>query len=86
LQGLHTTIIYTVPISAVYSDKNLSKSFGSPNIMPMVNIYEIKITPDKKLILLITGLEKSIGILEEYPSVLANLNFVRDDLRISVPL
>ncbi|MFM2312497.1 MAG: hypothetical protein RLZZ04_1773 [Cyanobacteriota bacterium] len=40
LQGLHTTIIYTVPISAVYSDKNLSTSFGSPNIMPMVNIYE----------------------------------------------
>jgi energy-coupling factor transporter ATP-binding protein EcfA2 len=40
LQGLHTTIIYTVPISAVYSDKNLSKTFGSPNIMPMVNIYE----------------------------------------------
>jgi ABC-type phosphate transport system ATPase subunit len=40
LQGLHTTIIYTVPISAVYSDKNLNKTFGSPNIMPMVNIYE----------------------------------------------
>jgi ABC-type phosphate transport system ATPase subunit len=40
LQGLHTTIIYTVPISAVYSDKNLSKTFGSPNIMPMVNLYE----------------------------------------------
>ncbi len=43
LQGLHTTIIYTVPISAVYSDKNLSKTFGSPNIMPMVNIYEFEL-------------------------------------------
>jgi energy-coupling factor transporter ATP-binding protein EcfA2 len=43
LQGLHTTIIYTVPISAVYSDKNLSKTFGSPNIMPMVNIYEFNL-------------------------------------------
>ncbi|MEN9869417.1 MAG: hypothetical protein RLZZ171_400 [Cyanobacteriota bacterium] len=43
LQGLHTTIIYTVPISAVYSDKNLSKAFGSPNIMPMVNIYELEL-------------------------------------------
>ena len=40
LQSLHTTIIYTVPISAVYSDKNLSATFGSPNIMPMVNFYE----------------------------------------------
>lgn len=45
LQGLHTTIIYTVPISAVYSDKNLSKTFGSPNIMPMVNIYEFESEP-----------------------------------------
>ncbi len=43
LQGLHTTIIYTVPISAVYSDKNLNKTFGSPNIMPMVNIYEFNL-------------------------------------------
>ncbi|MEL6440335.1 MAG: P-loop NTPase fold protein [Cyanobacteria bacterium J06621_8] len=40
LQGLNTTIIYTAPISAVYSDKNINKTFGSPNIMPMVNIYQ----------------------------------------------
>jgi len=43
LQSLHTTIIYTVPISTVYSDKNLSTSFGSPNIMPMVNFYEFEL-------------------------------------------
>lgn len=48
-------------------------------------LKEIKIIPDKKLILLITGLEKSIGVVEEYPDVLVNLNFSRDDLRISVP-
>jgi tetratricopeptide (TPR) repeat protein len=48
-------------------------------------LTKIKIATDKKLILLITGLEKSIGILGEYPSVLANLNFVRDDLLTSVP-
>ncbi|MGK7883109.1 MAG: P-loop NTPase fold protein [Crocosphaera sp.] len=41
LQALNTTIIYTVPISAVYSDKNLNKTFDNPNIMPMVNIYEL---------------------------------------------
>ena len=40
LQSLHATIIYTAPISAVYSEQNLNKNFGSPNIMPMVNIYE----------------------------------------------
>ena len=39
LQILSTTIIYTAPISTVYSERNLSNSFGSPNIMPMVNIY-----------------------------------------------
>lgn len=43
LQSLHTTIIYTVPISTVYSDKNLNTTFGSPNIMPMVNIYEYEL-------------------------------------------
>ncbi len=64
--------------------------FPNPNLRFLrdelvVALTKIKIAPDKKLILLITGLEKSIGILEEYPSVLANLNFVRDDLRISVP-
>ena len=48
-------------------------------------LKQIKIATDKKLILLITGLEKSIGVIEEYPDVLVNLNFVRDDLRITVP-
>ncbi|MBD2744309.1 AAA family ATPase [Coleofasciculus sp. FACHB-1120] len=42
LQGLHCTIIYTAPISVVYSEKNLSNTFDSPNIVPMVNIYEFK--------------------------------------------
>jgi len=64
--------------------------FPDPNLRFLrdelvVALTKIKIAPDKKLILLITGLEKSIGISEEYPSVLTNLNFVRDDLRISVP-
>lgn len=43
LQVLHTNIIYTVPISTVYSDKNLGKTFGSLNIMPMVNIYQYEL-------------------------------------------
>ncbi|MEL6578142.1 MAG: tetratricopeptide repeat protein [Cyanobacteria bacterium J06621_12] len=47
-------------------------------------LKDIKIAPDKKLILLITGLEKSIGILDEYPEVLVNLNYIRDDLSKTV--
>lgn len=41
LQNLACTVIYTVPISAVYSAKNLTNTFQSPNIMPMVNIYRL---------------------------------------------
>jgi tetratricopeptide (TPR) repeat protein len=64
--------------------------FPSPNLRFLRDkivtaLKQIKIKPNKKLILLITGLEKSIGIVEEYPAVLTNLNFVRDDLRTSVP-
>ncbi|MFP4006752.1 MAG: ATP-binding protein [Spirulinaceae cyanobacterium] len=40
LQALDYFGIYTVPISAIYSGANLSNSFGSVNVMPMVNIYE----------------------------------------------
>ncbi|MGK7954905.1 MAG: hypothetical protein AB4063_06530 [Crocosphaera sp.] len=64
--------------------------FSDPNLRFLRDelvtaLKQINIQPNKKLILLITGLEKSIGIVEEYPSVLTNLNFVRDDLRNSVP-
>jgi hypothetical protein len=41
LQELDCTIIYTVPISVIYSDKNVSNLFGNPNMGPMVNIYEV---------------------------------------------
>lgn len=40
LQELNCTLIYTVPISVVYSDKNLNNAFSRPNIVPMVNIYQ----------------------------------------------
>ena len=39
LQELDCTIIYTVPISVIYSYKNVSNLFGNSNIVPMVNIY-----------------------------------------------
>ena len=42
LQELNCTIIYTVPISAVYSPKHLQKNFDNFNIMPMINIYQLE--------------------------------------------
>jgi hypothetical protein len=41
LQELDCTIISTVPISVIYLYKNVSNLFGNPNIVPMVNIYEV---------------------------------------------
>jgi AAA ATPase domain len=43
IKGLNCTIIYTVPISVVYSNKNLNNAFGQPNILPMVDIYNLQI-------------------------------------------
>ena len=64
-------------------------NFSDPNLRFLRDelveeLKRIKVAPDKKLILLITGLEKSIGVVEDYPAVLTNLNFVRDDLRHTV--
>ncbi|GCL35291.1 hypothetical protein SR1949_03830 [Sphaerospermopsis reniformis] len=40
---------------------------------------------NKKLVLIIQGLEKSIGLSGEYPPVLQDLNFVRDAYKKTVP-
>jgi hypothetical protein len=40
LQELHCTIIYTVPISALYTLNAIGRSFEIPYIIPMVNIYK----------------------------------------------
>ena len=62
------------------SDPNLR--FARDELIATLN--NIKIAPDKKLILLIIGLEKSIGVLDEYPEILVNLNYIRDDLSKTV--
>ena len=41
LKELHCTIIYTVPISILYSSRGLSNSFDDPHILPMINIYQL---------------------------------------------
>jgi Cdc6-like AAA superfamily ATPase len=40
LQELNCTMIYTVPLGALYSSQNAVKNFDCPHIVPMVNIYE----------------------------------------------
>ncbi|HHP7245038.1 MAG TPA: tetratricopeptide repeat protein [Elainellaceae cyanobacterium] len=45
----------------------------------------IEIAPDRKLVLVIRGLEKSIGAVIEYPPFLRDLNFVRDALARRIP-
>ena len=40
---------------------------------------------NKKLVLIVRGIEKSIGIFGDYPPVLQDLNFVRDAYRRTVP-
>lgn len=40
LQELNSTIIYTVPLSVLYSSQNAIKNFDCPHIVPRVNIYE----------------------------------------------
>ncbi len=42
LQDLNCTIIYTAPIWVIYAPKKLSNVFDTPNIMPMVNIYQFE--------------------------------------------
>ena len=45
----------------------------------------IKREANKELVLIVRGLEKSIGKFGEYPPVLQDLNFVRDAYKTSVP-
>jgi energy-coupling factor transporter ATP-binding protein EcfA2 len=42
LQTLNCNIIYTVPISVLYSEKKVTNFFDNANIVPMVNIYDLK--------------------------------------------
>lgn len=40
MQELHCMILYTVPISTLYSQRGISTAFGNPHIVPMVNVYQ----------------------------------------------
>ena len=46
---------------------------------------KIQVDVNKKLVLIVRGLEKSIGTFGEYPPVLQDLNFVRDAYKYRFP-
>lgn len=48
-------------------------------------LQNLQVAPDKKLVLIIRGLEQSIGMAGDYPPMLQDLNFVRDDFVKSIP-
>jgi len=63
LQQLDCTIVYTVPLSVLYSTKNLNNNFGNPHIVPMVNIYELN-RDDCDLNYNQTGLDTIASLIE----------------------
>ncbi|WP_223269911.1 tetratricopeptide repeat protein [Nostoc sp. 'Peltigera membranacea cyanobiont' 213] len=65
-------------------------NFADPNLRFLRDeivrdLKEVDLEPEKKLVLITIGLEKSIGLSGEYPPVLQDLNFVRDAFSDSVP-
>ncbi|MEH2364519.1 tetratricopeptide repeat protein, partial [Nostoc sp.] len=68
-------------VTLSFSDANLR--FLRDEIIKILPTIEIEI--NKKLVLIVQGLEKSIGVYGEYPPVLQDLNFVRDAYKRTVP-
>ncbi|MHC5723958.1 MAG: tetratricopeptide repeat protein [Nostoc sp.] len=72
-------------VTLSFSDPNLR--FLRDEIINILPTIEAS-TPlgfNKKLVLIVQGLEKSIGVYGEYPPVLQDLNFVRDAYKRTVP-
>jgi tetratricopeptide (TPR) repeat protein len=61
-------------VSIVLSDENL-QYFG---LEVREKLQSVELLPDRQPVLLISGLERSIGGAGEYPQVLSNLNMERD--------
>jgi tetratricopeptide (TPR) repeat protein len=64
---------------------NFSKELRFVRDAIVEKLAVIKIEDNKKLVVIIIGLEKSIGMFGEYPPVLQDLNFVRDAFTTSIP-
>ncbi len=63
IQELRCTLVYTVPISALYSPRGIGNNFEKPTIVPMVNIYQFEQRPDR-LACQEAGVQSLVGLLE----------------------
>ena len=68
LKELECTLIFTVPISILYSPKNLRNHFEASHVMPMVNIYQFD-RPQCHLSYNPDGLDSVVSIVERRVNV-----------------
>ena len=65
-------------------------NFSDPNLRFLRNAILEALPPidpqiNKKRVVVVRGLEQSIGVMGDYPPMLQDLNFIRDDLVTSLP-
>ena len=68
----------------------ISMHFDDPDLRYLIaaitdTLQKAELTPDKKIVLLISGLEKTIGGYGDYPPLLSNLNIARDTYGHKLP-
>jgi hypothetical protein len=66
LQELHCSVLYTVPIAALYSQRGIGNNFTQPYIVPMAGIYaDNSLSLPNPLPLKQTALEELIEVLKK---------------------
>ena len=68
----------------------LHLSFEQSDLIDLLSEIEValqqtSIKPDKKLVITLSGLENAIGLVDDYPPFLTDLNFVRDSYKQDMP-
>jgi tetratricopeptide (TPR) repeat protein len=68
----------------------ISLHFDDPDLHYLIatitdSLQKVELIPDKKIVLLISGLEKTIGGYGDYPPLLSNLNIARDTYGHKLP-
>jgi tetratricopeptide (TPR) repeat protein len=68
----------------------ISLHFDDPDLHYLIatitdSLQKVELIPDRKIVLLISGLEKTIGGYGDYPPLLSNLNIARDTYAHKLP-
>ncbi len=85
LQAIDCNIVYTVPITSLYSSRGIAKIFARPYTVSMVNIYEYEDRPDL-LNYVDTGLDSLVELLDkriDVNQVFADRQILLDIIRAS---